>query len=257
MQKEELVNIVESAIASFFTAKDKGETVVSRQMDESQISAKKLASYIDHTFLRPAASKKEIQLLCDEAKEYQFYSVCVPPSYVRFAKDLLVSTQIKIGTVVGFPLGYATTATKVFETKEAVSNGADEIDMVIHIGKLKEKDYLYVYQDIAEVVSACSSRICKVIIETCYLTEEEKIAACVLAQVAKANFVKTSTGFGSAGATKEDVMVMRAVVGQSMGIKAAGGIRELKQAIELINAGATRLGTSASVNIIKELMQKN
>ena len=214
-----------------------------------------LAKYIDHTNLKAYASKEEIKKLCDEAKKYGFYAVCVNPYRVKDAAEFLKGTEIKIASVVGFPLGATFTEAKVQETIMAINNGANEIDMVINIGALKDADYQFVEKDIREVVNAAHSAgaIVKVIIETCYLTDEEKRKACELAKKAGADFVKTSTGFGTAGAKVEDVKLMREVVGDGMGVKAAGGIHTAQEAIEMIKAGATRIGASRSVQIVESL----
>lgn len=222
---------------------------------ESTFKAKiesNLARLIDHTLLKPDATKDEIKSLCQEAIEYQFASVCVNPKFVAFAYECLQNSVIKIPvcTVVGFPLGANTTLVKVLETRDAIANGATEIDMVLAISSLKEKDYAAVYQDIAQVVEAAGGNIVKVILETCYLTKEEIVKASVLARMAGASFVKTSTGFGSYGALAEDVALMRRVVGESMGVKASGGIRDRSTALQMIEAGATRIGASKGVEIV-------
>ena len=214
-----------------------------------------LAKYIDHTNLKAYASKEEIKKLCDEAKEYGFYAVCVNPYRVKDAAEFLKGTDIKIASVVGFPLGATFTEAKVQETIMAINTGAKEIDMVINIGALKDGDYEFVEKDIREVVNAAhgAGAIVKVIIETCYLTDDEKRKACELAKNASADFVKTSTGFGTAGAKVEDVKLMREVVGDGMGVKAAGGIHTAEEAIAMIKAGATRIGASRSVQIVESL----
>ncbi|OYT32982.1 deoxyribose-phosphate aldolase [Archaeoglobales archaeon ex4484_92] len=212
-----------------------------------------IAKYIDHTNLKAYASKEDIIKLCDEARRYNFYAVCVNPYRVKLAKEQLQGTNIKVATVIGFPLGATPTEVKVFEAKKALEDGADEVDMVLNIGALKDKAYKYVRNDIAEVVRIAHEKgaIVKVIIETCYLSEEEKEIACKLAVEAGADFVKTSTGFGSGGATIEDVKLMRKVVGDKLGVKAAGGIRTYEEALAMINAGANRIGTSSGVKIIE------
>ena len=204
-----------------------------------------ISRYIDHTNLKPYASKEDIIRLCDEAIQYNFYAVCVNPYRVKLAKDYLreKGADVRVASVIGFPLGATPTEVKVFEAKRALEDGADELDMVINIGALKDGDYEYVKNDIAEVV--------KVILETCYLTDEEKVKACELAKEAGADFVKTSTGFGTGGATVEDVRLMRKVVGPEMGVKASGGIRTYEQALAMIEAGATRIGTSSGVRIVE------
>jgi deoxyribose-phosphate aldolase len=205
---------------------------------------------IDHTLLKPDATTEQLEKLCREAVEYGFFSVCINPSRIEQAKVLLEGSDVKVCTVVGFPLGQMTTEAKSFETTEAVFLGADEIDMVINVGRLKEKDYDYLREDIQAVVLAAGGRTTKVIIETCLLDDEEKVAICELAKVCGASFVKTSTGFSTGGATKEDIALMRKTVGDSMGVKASGGVRSYEDAVAMIESGATRLGTSASVAIV-------
>ncbi len=213
-----------------------------------------LASYIDHTSLKPEATPRQIEQLCAEARRYAFASVCVNPFYVPLCVEALHESDVAVCTVVGFPLGATTTEVKIFETRQAIADGASEIDMVIAIGKLKAGDYPAVYNDIAAVVAVCRDRgaISKVIIEAALLSDEEKIAACVLAAHAGADFVKTSTGFASGGATTADVGLMRRVVGSQIGVKAAGGIRTREEALAMISAGATRIGTSAGVRIVAD-----
>ncbi|WP_297510731.1 deoxyribose-phosphate aldolase [Thermococcus sp.] len=214
-----------------------------------------IAKYIDHTNLKPYATKDDIIRLCDEAIKYGFYAVCVNPYRVKLAKEYLHERKadVKVASVIGFPLGATPTEVKVFEAKKALEDGADELDMVINIGALKDGDYDYVEKDIEEVVKVAHEKGAKVkvIIETCYLTEEEKVKACELAKEAGADFVKTSTGFGTGGATVEDVRLMRKVVGPDMGVKAAGGIRTYEQALAMIKAGANRIGTSSGVRIVE------
>lgn len=214
-----------------------------------------LARHIDHTLLKPDAVEAELVKLCEEAREHKFFSVCINPCNIEKAKELLEGTDTKICTVVGFPLGQMTTEAKSFETNEAVLLGAEEVDMVINVGKLKDKDYEYVLEDIRAVVLAAKGVLTKVIIETCLLTDEEKVKACELAKDAGADYVKTSTGFSKGGATKEDIALMRKTVGPEMGVKASGGIRTLEDAMAMIENGATRLGLSASVSIVNELAQ--
>lgn len=211
----------------------------------------KLNKLIDHTLLKPEATKAQIEKLCGEAKEYDFKSVCVNPYYVKYAKELLKGSDVLVCTVIGFPLGQNTTEIKVAETKDAIKNGADEIDMVINIGALKSKDEDYVLNEIKEIRNACKGKTLKVIIETCLLTDEEKITACKLSKEAGADFVKTATGFSTHGATVEDVKLMRETVGEDMGVKASGGIRDRETALKMVEAGATRLGVSAGVEIVK------
>jgi deoxyribose-phosphate aldolase len=213
--------------------------------------AANLAKMIDHTLLKPEATISQIKNLCTEAKKYGFASVCVNPCYVSLCKEELKGTDVKVCTVVGFPLGATTTETKSFETRDAIANGADEIDMVINIGFLKSKNYLKVEDDIRAVVEAAKGATVKVIIETALLTDEEKVKACQIAKSAKANFVKTSTGFAKTGATVYDVQLMRRTVGPKMGVKAAGGIKTFEDAQSMVKAGATRIGSSASVAILK------
>jgi deoxyribose-phosphate aldolase len=214
----------------------------------------RLAHLIDHTLLKPDATQDQIAQLCHEARKYQFASVCVNPTNVRLCADLLKGSGVPICTVIGFPLGATPTEVKVFETQQAIREGASEVDMVINVGALKSRDYELVERDIASVARAChaANTLLKVIIEAALLSDEEKVAACQLAKVAEADFVKTSTGFGPGGATAEDVALMRRVVGPSIGVKAAGGIRSLADAQKMIAAGATRIGASASVKIIQE-----
>jgi deoxyribose-phosphate aldolase len=223
-----------------------------KESGKVDINNEKLASRIDHTILKPDATEGQIMKLCKEAVEYNFASVCINSSNIPIAAKLLKGSTVKLCTVVGFPLGAATTKTKVFETKEAIKNGAHEIDMVINIGALKSGKLDFVKRDIEEVVFAAKEKaIVKVIIETCLLTGEEKVKACIIAKEAKAAFVKTSTGFSTGGATVEDVKLMRQTVGLNMGVKASGGIKDYNTAIAMINAGATRLGTSSGIAIIK------
>lgn len=209
---------------------------------------------IDHTILKPEATKDMVEKLCKEAMEYKFAAVCVNPYYVRFCKDILKGSSVKVATVIGFPLGANTNEVKAFETRDAINNGADEIDMVINIGALKVKDYKTVKEDIEAVVEAAKDKaIVKVIIETCLLTDEEKIKACELSMEAGADFVKTSTGFSNGGATVEDVKLMKSIVGDKLEVKASGGVRDLESAKKMVEAGATRLGTSSGVKIAKEI----
>jgi len=214
----------------------------------------KIASFIDHTLLKPEATQDQIAQLCEEAREYGFAAVCINPTNVELATKLLKPPPVAVCTVVGFPLGATLPEVKAYEAQQALNHGATEIDMVINIGALKSKDYELVEQDIATVTRTChdNGAICKVIIEAALLTEEEKITACQLAKKVGADYVKTSTGFGPGGATVEDVALMRRVIGPSMGIKAAGGIRTLETAREMIEAGATRIGTSSGVKIVQE-----
>jgi len=209
-----------------------------------------LNKYIDHTLLKPDATIDDIFALCNEAKEHHFMSVCVNPCYVPFAKTYLEGTDVKVCTVIGFPLGNNLTRTKVDETKQAIDCGADEIDMVINVGMLKAHQDDYVKEEIMLIRQACLGHVLKVIIETCLLTDEEKVRACLLAKDAGADFVKTSTGFSKGGATVEDVRLMRKTVGNDMGVKASGGIRTHEDLLKMIEAGATRIGTSNGTKII-------
>ena len=210
-----------------------------------------LNKYIDHTILKATASSSDVQKLCEEAIEHEFYSVCVNGCYVVDAKQLLQGTDVKVAAVVGFPLGAMTTAAKVFEAKEAVENGASEIDMVINVAKLKDGEFEYVENEIRQIKEAIGHNVLKVIIETCYLTDEEKVKACELSLVAKADFVKTSTGFGTGGATYEDVKLMKSVVGDNAKVKASGGVRDKETAQKYVELGAERLGTSSGIDIVK------
>lgn len=205
----------------------------------------------DHTILRADATRDAVKKICDEAKEYGFMSVCVNSYYTAYVAGLLKGTDIKVCTVVGFPLGQMSTRAKAAETSIAVEDGAEEIDMVINVGALKDKLYDVVLTDIKEVKNACGGALLKVIIETCLLSDEEKRKACELAKDAGADFVKTSTGFSTAGARTEDVALMRSIVGTDMGVKASGGIRDKETAMAMVRAGADRLGTSATVSICR------
>jgi deoxyribose-phosphate aldolase len=212
-----------------------------------------LSKYIDHTLLKATATEEEIFNLCAEANKYNFASVCVNPGYVEFAHNLLNGTDVKVCTVIGFPLGANTKEVKAFETTKAIADGADEVDMVINIGLAKNHEFDLVYEDIKAVVDAANGVLVKVIIETCYLTDEEKIEVCKKAKEAGADFVKTSTGFGTSGAKASDVKLMRETVGMEMGVKASGGIRTKEDFLAMIEAGATRVGCSAGVKIMEEL----
>ncbi|MBO0476196.1 deoxyribose-phosphate aldolase [Vagococcus sp. DIV0080] len=210
-----------------------------------------LAKYVDHTLLKPEATKEQIKVLCEEASQHDFASVCVNPYWVSYASDLLSDSDVKVCTVIGFPLGATSTATKFFEAKNAIDNGANEIDMVINVGELKSKNYDAVEADIAAVVKASHPEaIVKVIIETCLLTKEEIVKACELSVAASADFVKTSTGFSTGGATVEDVKLMKETVGDKAFVKASGGVRSLEDAKNMIAAGADRLGTSSGVTLV-------
>lgn len=211
-----------------------------------------LEQYIDHTVLKADATRNEIIVLCQEAIEYHFFSVCVNPTWVKLASEQLQGTDVAVCTVIGFPLGASTPETKAFEAKDAIDHGATEIDMVINIGALKDKDDESVEADIKAVIDAAAGKaLVKVIIETSLLTNEEKMRACQLAVSAGADFVKTSTGFSTAGATVDDIALMREVVGPTIGVKASGGIRDKKTALAMIDAGATRIGASAGIMIVR------
>jgi deoxyribose-phosphate aldolase len=215
------------------------------------LSPSELAGYIDHTLLKADATSKQIEKLCAEARECGFYAVCVNGSRVELVRHLLEETDVKVACVVGFPLGAMERDVKRFETETAVDLGAQEIDVVLNLGKLKEGDDSYILRELRDIVEAADERPVKVILETCLLTREEKIRACELVVEADAQFVKTSTGFGSGGATLEDVKLLRECVGPKLGVKAAGGIRDTATALAMIQAGATRLGTSNGVAIVK------
>jgi deoxyribose-phosphate aldolase len=221
-----------------------------------QVSADKLSAWIDHTLLKPEATPAQVRAMCEDALKYQFAAVCVNPVYIKLVARLLQDSPVKPCTVVGFPLGVVPTRTKTFETRQAMRQGALEIDMVIPVGLLKGGQVQYVYDDIRAVAEETHARggLLKVILETCLLTHSEKILGTVLTQAAGADFVKTSTGFSSGGATPEDVALMRRIVGpvSQMGVKAAGGIRSLADAQAMLEAGASRIGTSAGVKLVEE-----
>lgn len=213
-----------------------------------------VAGIIDHTLLKADATKEQIKVLCEEAREYKFASVCVNPTWVKYASELLQGSDVKVCTVIGFPLGANTPETKAFEVKNAIENGAEEVDMVINIGALKDKNDELVERDIRAVVEAAKGKaLTKVIIETSLLTEEEKVRACKLSVQAGTDYVKTSTGFSTGGATAEDVALMRKTVGTGIGVKASGGVRNTEDANKIIEAGASRIGASAGVSIVKGL----
>lgn len=209
-----------------------------------------LAKYIDHTILKADATTEKVEQICQEALKNNFASVCINSCNVPLAAKLLKNSSVKVCTVIGFPLGAVSTAAKAFETEDAIKNGAEEVDMVINVGRLKDKNYEYVKQDIKAVVNAASGKaLTKVIIETCLLTDEEKVTACKLAKEAGADFVKTSTGFSTGGATAKDIKLMRETVGNDMGVKASGGIHSYEDAMAMIENGASRIGASASIAI--------
>jgi len=212
-----------------------------------------VAKYIDHTLLKPDSTREQIDKILEEAKKYQFKSVCINPTHVSYASQQLLDTDVLVCTVIGFPLGATTTDVKVFETENAIKNGASEIDMVINIGALKDQRYDEVQKDIEGVIAAANGKTVKVIIETVLLTDEEKVKACELAEKAGATFVKTSTGFAGGGATPEDVKLMKDTVGNRLEVKASGGVRSLEDFEKMIEAGATRIGASAGVQIIEGL----
>lgn len=204
---------------------------------------------VDHTLLKQTATWNDIKIICDDAIKYEVASVCIPPSFVKQAKEY-VGNKMKVCTVIGFPNGYNTTAVKVFETKDAIQNGADEIDMVINLSMLKDKKYDEITKEIRQIKEACGENILKVIIETCLLTEDEKIKMCKCVTDAKADFIKTSTGFSTGGATAEDIVLFKENVGENVSIKAAGGIKDLDTAKDFIVKGSSRLGTSSIIKII-------
>lgn len=214
-------------------------------MDNSQIFP-----YIDHTLLKATATKEQITQLCEEALIYHTASVCIPPSYVKFARNKF--PELNICTVIGFPLGYSTTAVKCFEAKNAIRDGADEIDMVINLGWVKDGKFLEIEREIADVKAACGDKILKVIIETCYLTEDEKIALCKCVTNAKADFIKTSTGFGTDGAKIEDIRLFKEHIGKDVKIKAAGGVKTKSDLETFIGEGCSRIGTSSAVRLLME-----
>ncbi len=217
-----------------------------------EYNRKNIAAIIDHTLLKADATEKDILKCCEEGKKYGFASVCIQPCYVKLAAEALKGSGVKVATVVGFPLGANLTSVKAFEAARAVEDGADELDMVLNIGALKQGNAKYVEEDIKAVVKAADGAVVKVILETCYLTDEEKVLACKLSKNAGAHFVKTSTGLAGGGATVEDVALMRRTVGQDLGVKAAGGIRTLESFKAMVDAGANRIGTSSGVKILED-----
>ena len=210
----------------------------------------KYNKFIDNTILKADAKIEDIKRLCEESKIYDFKSVCINPCFIKAAKEFLKGSDVLICTVIGFPLGSMTTEAKVFEAMDAVKKGADEVDMVINISMLKDKQYDYVKTEIEQIKGAVGKKVLKVIIECCLLTDEEKVIACKLAKEAGADFVKTSTGFSKWGATKEDIKLMRETVGPLMGVKAAGGVRTHEEMLEMIENGATRIGTSSGAKLM-------
>lgn len=253
MDQNELVEKITQEVMARLKEKMKelGDSKSADAESGLNIPLTEIAKYIDHTLLKPGAVNTQFDQLVDEALTYKFYSVCVNSSWVPYVAKKLRGTEVKICSVVGFPLGGMDSRSKAFETRNAISNGAHEIDMVMNIGALKSRNLKLVEEDIRSVKRACrSNTILKVIIETVLLTDEEKILACEIAKKAGADFVKTSTGFSGGGATVHDIALMRRVVGPDMGVKASGGIKDLKSALDLIKAGANRIGAGASVQII-------
>ena len=216
------------------------------------MDVKEILARCDHTLLKPESTWEQIKAVCDDGMKYECASVCIPAGYVKQAADY-VGNDLKICTVIGFPNGYSTTAVKVFETEDAIRNGADEIDMVINIGWVKDRKWDALLEEIKAVKESCQGRILKVIVETCLLTEEEKVKLCEIVTASGAEYIKTSTGFSTGGATAHDVALMRQTVGDGLGVKASGGIRTLEDALTMIEAGASRLGASAGVKIIEAL----
>jgi deoxyribose-phosphate aldolase len=224
-----------------------------------KLSAAELAGMIDHTFLKPFGPPEDIEKLCAEARQYGFAMVAIHPAEVEHCVRLLAGSRVRAGAAIGFPLGQNTPAVKAFETRDAIQRGAGEIDMVVNLRALQAGEIALVRGEIEEMVAACrpAGVICKVILETCYLSDEQKKLVCSLALDAGADFVKTSTGFGTAGATVDDIRLMRAAVGPHMGVKASGGVRTLDQALAMIEAGATRIGTSSGVALVNDLLARS
>jgi deoxyribose-phosphate aldolase len=255
MEQEDLINMITNEVMNRLNEKMKQDSEKKgsseNQADKHTITPSELARYIDHTLLKPGSVKSQFEQLCNEAIKYNFYSVCVNSGWVEFVAKKLRGTGIKVCSVIGFPLGEMETRSKAFEARNALENGAHELDMVINIGALKSRNLKLVEEDIRAIKRVCrGNTILKVIIETSLLTEEEKILACEIAKKADADFVKTSTGFSTSGATVEDIMLMRRVVGPKMGVKASGGITDFNKAVSLIHAGATRLGCGSSIAVI-------
>ncbi len=220
------------------------------------MTSEQLAEYIDLTLLKPQATMKDIEALIHEAQKYPFASVCIPPCHIRKAAEILKGSHTKVGTVIGFPLGYQTTSVKVYEAREAVEAGAKEIDMVMNISSFKSGEMTMVQDEISSIVSSLTKITVKIIIETCYLTNEEKIKACEMTIKSKADFVKTSTGFGPDGATIEDVILLVKTAEGRINVKASGGIKTLDGTLKMIDAGAMRIGTSAGMAIIEEFLKR-
>lgn len=218
----------------------------------------KFSKYFDHTCLKPYATRKDMAKLCEEAKKYDFMMVAINSTQTKLCKELLKGTDIHVGAAISFPLGQTTIETKVFETKDAIANGADEIDYVINIIELKEKNYDYIKEEMTQIVDVCRKHnvISKVIFENCYLTDEEKIKLCEIALEVKPDFIKTSTGFGTGGATVEDVKLMKSIVKDTVKVKAAGGIRDLDTCLKMIESGAERIGTSSAIKITEAYNNK-
>lgn len=223
-----------------------------RKRQKARLSGSEIAKFIDQSLLKPHATEADIIKLCKTAIKYNFYSVCVNPYFVPLCNALLKGHEIKVTTVIGFPLGMTVKDAKIYEAKQAILYGADELDIVMNIGAAKSGNWDYVGEELLEIISATKSAVHKVIIETCYLTNEEKIAATKVASLFGAKFIKTSTGFGTKGATIKDVKLIKKIVGDRTEVKAAGGIKTLSQVLQFIKAGATRIGTSAGVEIMKE-----
>lgn len=221
-----------------------------------QLTPESLAKYFDHTQLKAYATMQDFEQLCAESARYGFKMVAINPAPVALCKKLLVSTGVHVGAAIGFPLGQNTIATKVFEAQDAIGNGADEIDYVINLSELKAKNYDYIEREMAEIVEVCrrSDKISKVIFENCYITNNEKLELCRIALEVRPDFIKTSTGFGSGGATLEDVRLMKSVVGDAIKVKAAGGVRTLASMLSMIEAGAERVGSTASVDIMNSFL---
>jgi len=256
MENKDLIDKITNEVMSRLNEKMKQpesgkEGASAKEVAKPAISPAELARYIDHTLLKPGSVKSQFEQVCNEAIKYNFYSVCVNSGWVEFVAKRLRGSGVKVCSVIGFPLGEMETRSKAFEARNAIENGANELDMVINIGALKSRNLKLVEEDIRAIKRACrSNTILKVIIETSLLTEEEKVLACEIAKKADADFVKTSTGFSTAGATVADIALMRRVVGPKMGVKASGGITDYNKAVALIQAGATRLGCGSSVAVI-------
>lgn len=254
INKEQLDKLVGEITQQALSAMDNLGEAVGKQQDDTQPL---IARTIDHTLLKPDASMEQIAVLCDEAREHHFASVCVNPTYIKTCAELLKDVEdVAVCTVIGFPLGANTPEVKAYEVLQALADGANEVDMVINVGAIKSKNWVLVREDIARVVTAAHAggAICKVILETALLTDEEKVKACQISRDAGADFVKTSTGFGPGGATVEDIALMRETVGPEMGVKASGGVRTYEDARQMIAAGATRIGASAGIRIVQEAL---